>query len=168
MNPILKHNSEQTAALNDIKCLNIRQLDESQRFLLKHFCKQHKQAMPQGEEVALVLLEKQQLLGLVKLQRFDEDQHFWLRGLFIHPSFRNRGLARQLMNAAHSEIINKYANFRSITLFALQHLQSFYASLNYRPVDALQIPQELQYQWQKAETEGKNWQLMQWQNSQNR
>lgn len=82
---------------------------------------------------------------------------YLLRGLFIAPSHRHQGFARLLVQKTEKYL--KRGN--TITLFALEHLQNFYRSEDYRPVAVETLSPEFQKLWLKAHQEGKDWVLMQ-------
>lgn len=149
--------------LDNLKIFTQSELTDLQKYQFKHFCKQFKQAMPQANEVAPLLFEGSNLVGFLRLIPFSnndkdaDNTSYLLRGLFIAPKYRNQGFARRLVQSAPC-----FLNIAStITLFSLVHLEKFYHSESYRPVETEALHHEIQKRWLKAQEEGKNWVLMQ-------
>lgn len=139
-----------------MELVGIRDFTAMQSYQLKHFCKQHKQALPKQDTQGEALFINTRLIGLVKLYPMPNDGQYWLRGLYIDPDFRHQGLARLLMNEVHSKLKADC----QITLFSLQHLTEFYKSLGYQETTEQHLSVEIKELWQKSVADGKNWVLM--------
>lgn len=144
----------------DLNIKLLRELTETEQFQLKHFCKQHKQSLPNQKDLGVLLFLGSKLIGWVRLIVMQPNEHYWLRSLFIAPEYRRQGYARWLMLQLPKHLQTATKNI-SITLFALAHLNDFYQNLNYRPVDFTQLPETLKDHWNKAQNEGKDWVLLQ-------
>jgi len=145
----------------DLQVKQLNELSQMEQFQLKHFCKQHKQSLPNQHDLGGVLFLNSKLIGWVRLIMIQPNEHYWLRGLFIAPDYRQQGYAHGLMQQIPNLLQTGSTQNISITLFALAHLEDFYRRLNYRPVDCQQIPETLKKHWVKAKNDGKNWILLQ-------
>lgn len=138
----------------------------SDQYLIKRFCKQYKQALLQTSDFNLLLFYSQQPIGMVRLIATEQSNHFWFRGLFIHPEFRHQGYARQLTQQLEYFVKSRLCtqlrqSDLKITLFALKHLENFYLSESYEYSEAASLPKRLASEWQKAQQSGKPWVLLQ-------
>ena len=131
-----------------------QRLSDAKRFQLKHFCKQHKQSQPKQNEDVETIFQGNQLIGLVRLVPIPNQQTYWLRALYITPTARNQGYARQLMQ----HCLHHYSSHR-IVIFALNHLEDFYHSLGFEKLSENALPEILLGKWQKSQQEGKTWLL---------
>ena len=137
----------------------------SEKAQWKHFCKQHKQKLPENNcrvFYASLCNDDQSTkspIGLVKLYPTQTPDTLWLRALFVCPNHRRKGYAHAIMQQCHQYFASQ--NTR-IVIFALNPLQGFYESLGYQCCSAQTLPQDLQNLWSKAETQNQNWMLMHW------
>jgi N-acetylglutamate synthase-like GNAT family acetyltransferase len=110
--------------------------DAGQRARIKHFHKRHQLSQPQHHEQVWLAQYHNELVGVARLVA--SEQACWLRGLYILPNQRQKGIAstliRQLQQHTHAEL---YA-------FAQPTLQHFYQQLGFRLVTADTLNAELQ------------------------
>lgn len=80
--------------------------------------------------------------------------HYWLRNLLIAPSYRNRGLATQLLNESRSAIFP-----RGCYCFALPHLIGFYERAGFESCPG-HCPPDIAQRFELYRARGRDWVLM--------
>lgn len=81
-----------------------------------------------------------------------------LRGVFVAPEHRGKGLARALISHAL-----KHSKLNEIWTFPYSHLNDFYVGLNFQTVSPEIAPSPIQDAFDVYTRQGKNISLMRWQ-----
>ncbi|AHF00899.1 GCN5 family acetyltransferase [Thiomicrospira aerophila AL3] len=116
---------------------------------LAQLCKQAKQRKPQQGDQVFWLEHDSQALGLLRLRPLDgPDQGWLLRGLWVHPAWREQGLGSYLVASAIKDIQN--INPLPIYAMATNQLDGFYQRLGFERLMDHNSPTSLQIQskWQ--------------------
>ncbi|MDY0135868.1 MAG: GNAT family N-acetyltransferase [Thiomicrospira sp.] len=97
--------------------------DATQQARIKHFHKRHHLSQPLSDEHVWVAQRDGELVGVARLVPC--EQACWLRGLYILPNHRQKGIASALITQLqHHTHANLYA-------FAQPTLQHFYQQLGF-------------------------------------
>lgn len=114
---------------------------------VKHFHKSHQRSQPLRDDAVWIIADGETWLGVARFVPLHNHQAWWLRGLFIQPSYRHQGLASRLLQQALTQHPNCSA-------FAMPHLDAFYQLQGFKAVSPANLADELQtrfttYQRQK-------------------
>lgn len=98
--------------------------------------------------------EKNEIVAAVRLIH-QANKSLLMRNLFVTPSHRGRGLARQLVNRI-SELIQP----NDCYCYALPHLQDFYSSCSYSHFAPEQVPSDIRDLYLRYKSRNRDWVLM--------
>ncbi|WP_319381771.1 GNAT family N-acetyltransferase [Thiomicrorhabdus sp.] len=135
---------------------------EHSHFQLKHFLKVHKQRSLYKEDRGFIATDQKRLVAFSRLVPLNQQNHFWLRGLFVIPEMRRRGIASQLIETILEEL-HQLHRPAYLFLFARQTLEGFYSAKGFSPLEAADLPTELQTRFEQARQKGHQWTAMRWQ-----
>ena len=123
---------------------------------LNHFLKQHKEAKASKGDLNYWLTNEQGIIACARLLHTENEDVFWLRGVYVDVRYRKQGLGSQLINAIHATLSPK----QRIIAFPLGHLQTFYGQLGYKDIEPERLPENLQQRFTNAEKQNKQWLCM--------
>lgn len=139
---------------------------EADLFEIKHFLKRHKQSSAQRDDSIYMVRHQKRLIGIARLVEIFhkcEITQYWLRGLYIEASWRQQGLATQLIAFMDQHVIESKISSKcdiEIVAFPLSHLESFYLRNGYQPLEPSKLSIILQERYQKALNQQKRWLCM--------
>jgi len=137
--------------------LNIRIASADEFYEIKHFLKKNQTySANRGDIIYTVRMDKK-LIGIARLLTVEGDSDsLWLRGLFVEQSWRNQGIASQLLSKLYQSQ-KSTAGIKQVLAFAEYHLDNFYSLNNYEPLNPELLPESLQIRFFKAKEQGKKW-----------
>ena len=156
------------------KNIHFKHLANTELFLLNHFLKNNKEPKIGKGDLAYCLLKSSNqdsrsssthtIIGSARLipQTIENKKVFWLRGVFIHPEYRGKGLGTLLIQRLHQSAKKEIGSF-TIYAFPIQHLKGFYTHLGYEVLSMEsyhKMPSQLQMRFKSAQQQGKNWLCM--------
>ena len=156
------------------KNTHFKRLASTDLFRLNHFLKNHKEPKVGKGDLAYCLLKSnnkaspascvQTIIGSARLipQTMENEKVFWLRGVFIHPEYRGKGLGTMLIQQLQQSAKEDIGCF-TIYAFPLKHLEGFYTHLGYELLSEEsfnKMPSPLQKRFKSAQQQGKNWLCM--------
>ena len=127
---------------------------------LNHFLKQNKQGKAAKGDMNYWLESNGQIIGCLRLLATENNNCFWLRGVFITPELRGQSLGTKMLTLMHHELKQQEDKICLIA-FPYNHLEKFYAKLGYDFCQVEDIPPSLQTRYASALKQNKNWLLMQ-------
>ncbi len=99
-------------------------------------------------------LIKEKIIGMISLKKYDHEDRPelspWLGSVFVHPSFRNKGYASQLIQKLHDEARN--LNYKKLYLFT-SDTEKLYTKNGWKTVDQVRDPVGLRDQASLMEIE---------------
>lgn len=125
---------------------------DHQMTLGNRFLKRYKQSQA-GKQDAMFLAKTSapagnQIIGAVWLE--NNSEYFWLRSLFIAPSLRQKGIAKQLVRTCYDDMQQKPS-----FCFPWEELESFYEELNFRKIAPEHLPAPLEKRFQNYQKSGR-------------
>lgn len=135
---------------------------------LNHFLKQHQQASASRGDFNYLTKELNAIVGCARLIKVESsngnERSFWLRGVFVREEQRRQGIATQLLEFMHQDLLQQQTDEGwSITTcfaFPLAHLNGFYEALGYEHREVDSLPPDLQQRYRQAMKAGKKWLCM--------
>ncbi len=136
--------------------------------LLNHFLKQHHQASASRGDFNYIAKRDNTIVGCARLISIGStnqmENSFWLRGVFVREENRRQGIASQLIEFMHQDLLQRQTmdGLSESTCFAfpLRHLNGFYEALGYEHCEIDSLPESLQQRYRQALNTGKNWLCM--------
>jgi N-acetylglutamate synthase-like GNAT family acetyltransferase len=137
--------------------INIKIASSEEFYEVKHFLKKNQTySASRGDIIYTVRVDKK-LIGIARLLKIEDDLNsLWLRGLFIEDSWRNQGIASQLLLAIYQSQKNT-EKIKQIFAFAEFHLDDFYKKNTYKLLEPTQLPISLQTRFFNAKEQRKKW-----------
>lgn len=123
---------------------------------LNHFLKVNGEQRASRGDLNFILEEDKAIIGCARLIPIDDDDSYWLRGVFIIEERRQQGLGTELINLVHQQIDQQ----QTIFAFPYQHLEHFYKRLGYELCNQEVLPSSLQQRYISAQRQNKTWLLM--------
>ncbi|MCF6345199.1 MAG: GNAT family N-acetyltransferase [Thiomicrorhabdus sp.] len=138
--------------------ITVQKATENDFFEIKHFIKRHKQSRAQLDDTLFITRlntpSSQAIIGLAKVRNITHTAD-WLHGVYVEPTWRNQGIAGELMM-----FIQQQAKNRQMFTFPLPHLKNFYLKQGYQPIEPSELPATLQIRYQNALEHHKKWHCM--------
>lgn len=120
--------------INPVTTQQVQRLPAQQRTLLNKFYRSHHSRMRIQQNAEIWVIRNPEIIAATCLTPIDDG--FWLTGLFVAPSYRQAGIARQLLQHLQSTY-----PCAPIWLFCQPDLAEFYQRLNFQI--ATQLPESL-------------------------
>lgn len=138
--------------MHDLSNFHYLKAQDHQISLGNRFLKRYKQSQA-GKQDSMYLAKTaapsgNQIVGAVWLQ--NNPDHLWLRSLFIAPSLRQKGIAKQLVRSCFDEMHQKPSY-----CFPWQELESFYEELNFATISPQELPKPLERRFQRYQKNGR-------------
>lgn len=128
---------------------------------IKHFLKQQKTHSANRDDLIFCVRHERKLIGLARLLVVNNNNDaLWLRGLYISPDWRSKGIASTLLTKIENHLAKK-GDVKRIIAFAETHLQLFYETNDYQNLDLTFLPESLALRYKQASAQGKNWLCLQ-------